>query len=216
VLKIIVTSPDEVFGGALAAALSGAPDVGDCSMLAMEEAAAVAEEGNTDVLVLHAGPVEPPDVARLAAAAPVLVLGTGSAEEMIASVEAGAMGYVDADSPFETIAETVRSLAKGVATVEPKLLGALLRHVVERRRAEREARKALDVLTPRENQVFSLLAQGLDSGDLAEQLFISSQTVRTHTQRIMTKLDLHSRSELVALAARCGLDLEPIPGEEAQ
>jgi len=142
------------------------------------------------------------------------VLGTGSAEEMIAAVEAGAMGYMDSDSAFETIAETVRSLAKGVATVEPKLLGALLRHVVERRRAERETRKLLDVLTPRENQMFTLLAQGLTSREAADRLFISSQTVRTHTQRIMTKLDLHSRSELVALAARCGFDLSAIPDGE--
>ncbi len=215
-LKVIVISPDEVFGGALVAALSGAPDMGDCEMLSLELAAELAGGGHTDVFVLHAGRVETAAVARLAATAPVLVLATGGADAMIVAVEAGAMGYLDADAPFETIADTVRSLAKGVATVEPALLGALLRHVVERRRAERETRKALDVLTPRENQVFSLLAQGLDSGDLAEQLFISSQTVRTHTQRIMTKLDLHSRSELVALAARCGLDLEPTPDEEAK
>jgi DNA-binding NarL/FixJ family response regulator len=142
----------------------------------------------------------------------VLVLGDGGAEEMIDAVEAGAMGYLAADASFDSITDTVRSLAKGVATVEPALLGALLRHVVDRRRVESQARRVLEVLTPREHEVFALLAQGSDSGRIADRLFISVQTVRTHTRTVMSKLDLHSRSELVALAARCGFPLES--GEE--
>lgn len=148
------------------------------------------------------------EVGRLAMDASVLVLGTGDAAEMVEAVEAGAMGYLAASSPLEQITGAVRSLAKGTATVDPSLLGALLRHVVERRRAEREALSELDVLTPREDEVFRLLAKGMDNHQVGERLFISPQTVRTHTRSIMTKLDLHSRFDLVALAARCGLDLE--------
>lgn len=206
-LTVVVISSDEMYGGALAAALSGAPDVGDCRVEATG-----ATPGPADVLVLHGGSVVAAEIGRLASLAPVLVLGHGGAEEMIEGVESGAMGYLDASASFDLVTDTVRSLAKGVATVEPALLGALLRHVVDRRRVEREARQDLEVLTPREGQVFALLAQGLDSGQIADRLFISVQTVRTHTRRIMGKLDLHSRSELVALAARCGLTLESEEG----
>ena len=206
-LTVVVISSDEMFGGALAAALSGAPDVGDCRVEATGST-----PGPADVLVLHGGGVEAAEIGRLASLAPVLVLGEGGPEEMVEAVESGAMGYLDAGASFDSITDTVRSLAKGVATVEPALLGALLRHVVDRRRVEREARQDLEVLTARENQVFALLAQGLDSGQIADRLFISVQTVRTHTRRVMGKLDLHSRSELVALAARCGLTLESEEG----
>lgn len=206
-LTVVVISSDEMYGGALAAALSGASDVGDCRVEASGSTPAPA-----DVLVLHGGSIEPREIGRLASLAPVLVLGEGGPEEMIEAVESGAMGYLDATASFDSVTDTVRSLAKGVATVEPALLGALLRHVVDRRRVEREARQDLEVLTAREHQVFALLAQGLDSGQIADRLFISVQTVRTHTRRVMGKLDLHSRSELVALAARCGLTLEPEDG----
>lgn len=206
-LTVVVISSDEMYGGALAAALSGAPDVGDCRVEATGST-----PGPADVLVLHGESLDAAEIGRLASHAPVLVLGHGGPEEMIEGVESGAMGYLDASASFDLVTDTVRSLAKGVATVEPALLGALLRHVVDRRRVEREARQDLEVLTAREAQVFALLAQGLDSGQIADRLFISVQTVRTHTRRIMGKLDLHSRSELVALAARCGLTLESEDG----
>lgn len=202
-LTIVVISSDEMYGGALAAALSGAPDVEDCRVESTGST-----PGSADVLVLHGEEAHPAQIAQLASSAPVLVLGDGGAEQMIEAVEAGAMGYLESSASFDEVTNTVLVLAKGEAAVDPAMLGALLRHVVDRRREERQARRALEVLTPRESEVFSLLAQGLDSGQLADRLFISVQTVRTHTRSVMSKLDLHSRSELVALAARCGLTLE--------
>jgi DNA-binding NarL/FixJ family response regulator len=173
-LTVVVISSDEMYGGALAAALSGAPDIEECSVEVPGSS-----PGPADVLVIHGSGVEPGHITQLASSAPLLVLGEGGAEEMIEAVEAGAMGYLAADASFDSITDTVRSLAKGVATVEPALLGALLRHVVDRRRVESQARRALEVLTPREHEVFALLAQGLDSGRIAGGLFISVQTVRT-------------------------------------
>lgn len=201
-LTVVVISSDEMYGGALAAALSGAPDVEDCRVETTSSTAKPA-----DVLVLHGGTVDSGEIGHLASVAPVLVLGDGGADQMIEAVEAGAMGYLASSASFDSITDTVRSLAKGVAAVDPALLGALLRYVVDRRRVEREARESLEVLTPREHEVFTNLARGLDSGQIAESLFISVQTVRTHTRSLMSKLDLHSRSELLALAAQCGLTL---------
>ena len=89
----------------------------------------------------------------------------------------------------------------------PALLGHLLRHVVQRRRAEREALELLERLTPRAREVFELAARGYRHVEVAEELYISAATARTHLQRGFAKLDVHSRGELVALAARCGLEV---------
>jgi DNA-binding NarL/FixJ family response regulator len=208
-LSVFVVSPNELLAGALVAVLTNSPDLGGAEAVIIEELAdALAATDDEHVVVMHGDDVEPGYLTRVAAAYPVLVLGSGGSDEMIAAVDAGAMGYLDAESSLEAIKDAVISLAKGVAMIEPRLLGSLLRHVVGRRREQAQARRALEVLTPRENEVFRLLARGLGSQQAAQQLYISLQTVRTHTRRIMNKLDLHSRSELVALAARCGLELE--------
>jgi DNA-binding NarL/FixJ family response regulator len=62
-----------------------------------------------------------------------------------------------------------------------------------------------DTLTPREQQVMRLLADGLSAKDIAKELFISPKTVENHRTNIMNKLDLHSTMELVRYAARLGL-----------
>lgn len=213
-ISVIVVATDEVSGGALAAALGASPDIGECDQVQPTDAEKLATSNIGETVIVDMAPPDTERTTSLALISPVLVLGSGQADEMVSAVEAGAMGYLDSTASFDQISEAVASLAKGTATVEPTLLGALLRHVVDRRRLEREALKELEVLTPRQEEVFRLLARGLDNDEVGNRLFISPQTVRTHTRSIMTKLDLHSRSDLVALAARCGLDLSPNLGED--
>lgn len=209
-LRILIGTDDEMFGGALTAALLAVEDITDAKVVEPNNltSTAVGDGRQGTVVVLHGGEAVK-QTGAMAATAPVLVLGPDDSLSMIAAVDSGAMGYLRENSPLDVITEAVVSLGKGVAQVDPTMLGALLRHVVERRRTQAQARSTLQVLTPREDQVFRLLARGYDNDRVAESLYISSQTVRTHTRRIMEKLDLHSRSELVALAARCGLDLSP-------
>ncbi len=89
------------------------------------------------------------------------------------------------------------------------MLGGLLRHVVHRRRAARADLDRLATLTSRERDVLELVAGGLDRAAIAERLFISTDTVRTHLMRMFRKLDVHSQREAVAFAARCGLATDP-------
>ena len=70
------------------------------------------------------------------------------------------------------------------------------------------AQEALDTLTTREREVLAHVARGSNRREIAEVLFISPDTVRTHLQRIMAKLDVHSAAELAALAAGLGLSQE--------
>lgn len=139
---------------------------------------------------------------------PVLGVGPEESEAMLAAFEAGAQGYVDIKAPASELVEAARSVAVGTAVVSPLLLGPLLRAVVDRRRQERSQRSLLEVLTRREREVFNLAARGLSRSQMARALTISPATARTHIQKVMAKLDIHSQAELVGFAARCGLDTE--------
>jgi two-component system nitrate/nitrite response regulator NarL len=86
---------------------------------------------------------------------------------------------------------------------DPGELLARARRLVSRASNGAESRDS--PLTGRETQVLQLLADGLSQDGIAKELFISSKTVGTHIQRILTKLDVHSRTEAVALAYRQGL-----------
>lgn len=137
--------------------------------------------------------------------AALLVVGPDDPAVMIDAVDSGAMGYVVAGTPLEEVAEAAQAVAAGEAIVPPLMLGALLKHVVRRRRAERVDLDRLASLTDREREVFDLLAAGLDRNLIAQRLYISMGTVRSHLQRVFRKLEVHTHAEAVAFAARCGL-----------
>lgn len=164
------------------------------------------ERRNPDVLIYDFGegssqPPLPDEVGSYRC----LVLGADETDSMIAAVEAGARGYISRDAPFTEIVGAAKSVDAGVAVIPPFMLGALLHHVVERRRIESASVERLDELTKREREVFELAAIGLNHDGVAERLFVSPATARTHLHRIFKKLDIHSKAELVALAAACGL-----------
>ena len=151
---------------------------------------------------------DPEEVVEQVDGVPLLMI--GSAEDsrlLIQAVEAGCLGYADQAAPLDDLVDAITAVAGGVAVVPPMLLGALLRHVVQRQRRQKQSRELLSALSPRELDVFQLTARGLDKKEVAAELFISPATARTHVQNVYRKLDLHSVAELVALAAACGLEV---------
>lgn len=149
------------------------------------------------------------DLREAVAAAPdttlVLAVGPDDPEVMVELLEAGAFGYVLEEAGFERICEAVAQLLDGHAVVPPAMLGTLLRRIVVRRRVERGDAERLAALTGREREVLELVAQGCDNDAIADRLYISPATARTHLQRVFKKIDVHSRAEAVAFAARCGI-----------
>jgi DNA-binding NarL/FixJ family response regulator len=139
-----------------------------------------------------------------------LVVGPDDAESMVAAVEAGARGYVSVNQPVAEMLMAIRTVAGGGASVPDDLLGALLSHVVRRRRVRESLQARLDTLTPREMEIFRAAARGLDKAAIGQLLFISSETARTHLGRVRRKLGVSSHAGLVALAAECGLDTSPM------
>lgn len=136
----------------------------------------------------------------------VVVVGLPDAQAMIDAVESAAQGYVSEDAPIARIVDTVLSVAHGRAVIPDDMLGALLGHVVRRQRAARQTDALLDALTPREREVFMVAATGVDKHEIGRLLHISPETARTHLARVMSKLAVSSRAELVARAAALGID----------
>lgn len=207
-IRVAVATAADALSAALAAYLRRRPgvEVVVTSSLSEETHPGPADGDRFDAVVLD---LRVPDaierLTHLSSSAPVMVLGPSEPDTVIAAFDAGAASYVDDDASFQEISDAVQHLVRGHAVVPPPLLGALLNHVIVRRRGERAARQQLELLTAREREVFDLVAQGTDNAGIADRLYISPATARTHVQRIFQKLELHSRAEVIAFAIRCGI-----------
>jgi DNA-binding NarL/FixJ family response regulator len=164
------------------------------------------------VVLVRPGGINGEDLTIAARGAMVVAAGPPEVASMLTAVEHGALAYLEADAPYERFIASVESAERGEATVPPQMLGALLHRVIEQQREQRVAVDQLEVLSPRERQVFDLVVQGAGKHTIAEKLFISPETARTHIQNVMNKLGATSRVELVGLAAAAGLPT--IPAEE--
>jgi DNA-binding NarL/FixJ family response regulator len=158
--------------------------------------------GDCDVTIVYAPEaIDGALVAKAAGRVATIVLGPESQQDLVTALEAGASGYLRSDATSAEIASAIRSVIEGVAVVPPLMLGEILRMVVDRRRRESAAQEVLAELTPRERDVLRHAVTGARRSDIAQALYISAETVRTHLQRIMSKLGVHSQAELVALAS---------------
>jgi DNA-binding NarL/FixJ family response regulator len=103
------------------------------------------------------------------------------------------------------VIEAARRLAAGVAVFSRDEIAELLRLADRRREQDRETRRAIESLTPREREVLVLLAEGLSDKEIAERLYVGSGTVRSHVVSVFGKLGVHSRLQALVFAVRHGL-----------
>jgi DNA-binding NarL/FixJ family response regulator len=164
------------------------------------------------VVLVRAEGINVDELTSAAKGAIVIAAGPPEVASMLSAVEHGALAYLEADAPYERFIASVESAERGEATLPPQMLGALLHRVIEQQREQRHVEEQLDILSPRERQVFELAAQGAGKHALAERLFISPETARTHIQNVMNKLGASSRAELVGIAAAAGLPTTPAEG----
>ncbi|NJD59754.1 MAG: DNA-binding response regulator [Anaerolineales bacterium] len=119
-------------------------------------------------------------------------------------LQAGASGYVPKRAAPEDLITSIRAAFAGEIYIYPSLAKALVADFLGRSSQESE-KSSLDGLTTREQEVLSLLAEGLSNDEIGETLQISKHTVARHRENLMRKLELHSKSELVKYAIRKGL-----------
>jgi len=105
--------------------------------------------------------------------------------------ESGATGYVLKEAPHSTLVRAIEKVAAGDGYVDPALMPQFL-----------SGRDQTDMLTAREREILQLLADGMSNADVAERLFISQETVKSHVRHILTKLEADTRTQAVAIALR--------------
>nr|WP_277351828.1 response regulator transcription factor [Antrihabitans stalactiti] len=136
----------------------------------------------------------------------VLVMTTFDLDEhALGALRAGASGFLLKDTPPEDLVSAIRSVAAGDAVVSPKVTKRLLDRFINDHPAQTQDPGVLEVLTVREREVLEQLAGGRSNAEIAEQLFLSEATVKTHVGRVLTKLGLRDRVQAVVLAYETGL-----------
>ena len=138
------------------------------------------------------------ELRRLAPDAKILMLTMHSTHEFVLQAfAAGAHGYVLKDQPPTEVIAAIKAVAAGERYLAPRLPQELLAM-----RAGALKGSVLDTLSPREREIFDLVAHGFSSQGIAGQLFISVKTVETHRAHINRKLGFHSTVDLIRFAAR--------------
>jgi DNA-binding NarL/FixJ family response regulator len=107
------------------------------------------------------------------------------------SLDSGARGYILKEAPHETLLRAIEKVAAGDGYVDPALMPSFL-----------TGKEKDEMLTGREREILQLLADGMSNQDVAQKLFISQETVKSHVRHILAKLEADTRTQAVAIALR--------------
>ncbi|WP_406355965.1 response regulator [Streptomyces sp. NBC_00658] len=143
----------------------------------------------------------------------VLILTTFEIDEYVAqALRAGASGFLGKDVRADELLDAIRTVAAGDTLLSPLATRALITRFLSTPAPGTPLALpgALDALTAREREVMALAAEGHSNTEIAERLFVSPLTVRTHVHRAMTKLNARDRAQLVVIAYQSGL-VRPTP-----
>ncbi|MEV0643355.1 response regulator transcription factor [Streptomyces sp. NPDC050619] len=178
-----------------------------------EEAVRLARSTRADVVLMD---IRMPDMDGLAATRAisadedlagvrVLILTTFEADEYVfQALRAGASGFLGKSVELSDLLDAIRLVARGDTLLSPKATKALIAHYLSTPDRTSIPAPELTSLTERERQVLVLVAAGLSNDAIAEQLHVSPWTAKTHVNRIMTKLGVRDRAQLVVIAYQTG------------
>lgn len=206
-IRVLIVDDHAVFSDALATILRTEPGIEVVGKGGtVQEAITAARALQPDVVLLD---VHMPDGSGIEAAAAIkkgrpetqVVILTSDEEESVlrSAIQAGVTGYLSKHETAAQVVEAVRSAARGEALIAPYMLARLLRGL-----KKKDEPGPATPLTPRELEVLRELSLGHDSETVAKTLKMSPNTVRTHVQNILAKLDVHSKLEAVSRAIREG------------
>jgi DNA-binding NarL/FixJ family response regulator len=133
----------------------------------------------------------------------VVLTGESDSGQVVDAVRRGAHGWLPKTADADHLVRVIRGVARGEGWIPPDMLGHVLRAFAAPRPAGRP--DELATLTARERDVLQCAVDGLSKLETARQLYLSPNTVRTHTQNMLGKLPVHSMIEAVSLARRHGM-----------
>ncbi|WP_416973936.1 LuxR C-terminal-related transcriptional regulator [Streptomyces sp. 4F14] len=129
------------------------------------------------------------------------------------ALQAGASGWVAKDCSLSRLLTVIRGVLRDETHLPPALLTGVLRELTAARKHRTESERLVESLTPREREVLRCMVAGLGRKAVAERLFLSPHTVRTHMQNVLGKLGVHSTLAAVALARRAGVGPVDLAGD---
>ncbi|MDQ0942867.1 DNA-binding NarL/FixJ family response regulator [Streptomyces sp. V1I1] len=129
------------------------------------------------------------------------------------ALQAGASGWVAKDCSLQRLLAVIRGVLRDETHLPPALLTGVLRELTAARKHRTESERLVESLTPREREVLRCMVAGLGRKAVAERLFLSPHTVRTHMQNVLGKLGVHSTLAAVALARRAGVGPVDLAGD---
>ncbi|GAA0560267.1 response regulator transcription factor [Paractinoplanes ferrugineus] len=143
---------------------------------------------------------------RIGAGPRVLILTTFDLDDYVyEALRAGASGFLLKDAPAADLITAVRVVAAGEALLAPSVTRRLIAEFAARPHHDRPRPAALNALTPRETDVLRLIARGRSNQEIAGELVVAEQTVKSHVGRILAKLGLRDRAQAVVFAYETGL-----------
>lgn len=135
----------------------------------------------------------------------VVLTAMSDLDAMVQAVRRGAVGWLEKTESADLVARVIRSAARRGGWIAPDVLGEVLRRLLSGDAEPTAGARLLAGLTPREREVLQCMVDGLGRAEIAERLGLSANTVRTHTQNLLSKLDMHSALEAITLAMRAGM-----------
>jgi DNA-binding NarL/FixJ family response regulator len=213
-IRVLIADDQVMIRDGLATLLASAPDIDVIGQAGNgREAVDLTRSLHPDVVVMD---VRMPELDGLAATAEivedpsakprVLMLTTFDLDEYVyEALAAGASGFLLKDASAEDLISGVRIVAAGDALLAPSITRRLIGDFARRRRHERLSPAATASLTPREIDVLRLIARGLSNSEIAGELCLAEQTVKTHVGHVLTKLSLRDRTQAVVYAYENGL-----------
>ncbi|MEV0826204.1 response regulator transcription factor [Nonomuraea rubra] len=223
-ITVLVADDQAMIRAGFASLLSAQPDVRVVGQAADGlEAVAAARDLRPDVVLMD---VRMPNLDGLEATrritdagreTKVLILTTFDIDDYVyAALRGGASGFLLKDAPPEDLITAVRVVAGGEALLAPSVTRRLIEEFAARRPIDGREALRLNALTAREREVLRLVASGLANAEIAAELTIAAETVKSHVGRIFTKLGLRDRAQAVVLAYESGLVVPGTPPAEAR
>jgi DNA-binding NarL/FixJ family response regulator len=214
VIRVLIADDQAMVREGLSVLLNAQPDIEVAAEAADgQEAVRKAAEARPDVVLMDVRmPVlDGLEATRLivgggAATPKVLVLTTFDLDEYVyEALRAGASGFLLKDASGQQLAEAVRVVAAGDALLAPSVTRRLIAEFSRLGAPRAPSRRRLEQLTERETGVLALVATGRSNAEIAAQLVVAEQTVKTHVGRILTKLGVRDRTQAVVFAYETGL-----------
>jgi DNA-binding NarL/FixJ family response regulator len=210
--RVLIVDDDHLMRAGLAELLSGEPEIEVAGQASTgREAIERTRRLDPDVVLMD---VRMPDLdgieatRELASAAPrarVLILTTFEQDDYVfGALRAGASGFLLKRTPPEELIAAVRTIAGGESLLSPSVTRRVVERVSSQPTPEPADQTRLGELTPREREVFELVARGLSNREIAGELIVEESTIRTHVKRILMKLGLRDRVQVVIFAYETG------------